>query len=158
MVIPLAYSLYFEHMLTRPDTRQLAQAWIYSHIPAGAHVHLTGPYNVPLDAADYLTSQTFGGDQRPLSSVEAARGATVLVVSDAIRFLLNTSNYWLPADYAAQQNAFESQLTHGLYEVARFEHPRWPGDDTMITTASYFHNPTIAIYCATMSCDQPIMK
>ncbi len=153
IAMPLAYSVYFDRMLTLPDTRQLAQAWIYAHVPRGAHVHLTGPYNVPLDSADYISSQTFSGDYRPLNDIKEARGASVLVVSDAIAFLFNNADRVIPGPYANQQNEYERQVTTGWKLVARFDRPRWPGDDNIITTANYFHNPTISIYCLDPGCN-----
>lgn len=152
IVVPLGYSIYFTHSLTQPDTREQAQAWIYAHIPAGTHIHLAGPYNVPLDAADYQTSQTFRHDYRPLKIISAAQGAIVLVVSDNTAFLYASADKWIPADFAEKQIAYEAALVEGLQEIARFERPRWWGDDTIVTTASYYHNPEIVIYCLVPDC------
>jgi len=50
------------------------QRWLYDHVPRGAHIHLTGPYNVPLDAADYVTTQSYGGEYpRRTSYARSAR-------------------------------------------------------------------------------------
>jgi hypothetical protein len=154
IAIPLAYSIYFTRSLTRPDTREQAQAWIHDHIPQDAHIHLVGPYNVPLAMSGYTISQTFGTDYRPLGAIPEAQGASVLIVSDALTFLYNSADRIVPGLFAEQRNAYERTLTAGLREVARFERPRWIGDDTVITTASYYHNPTIVIYCLEPDCER----
>src|SRR5262249_44002142 len=59
LVWPSYLSLRFTQLITTPDTRMQAQAWIYQHIPKGTDIHLLGSYNVPLDPLDYVTQQTY---------------------------------------------------------------------------------------------------
>ena len=147
LAVPLAYSVYFDRQVTLPDTRQQAEAWIYNHIPRGTSVYLLGSYNVPLAPADYPTAQSFADDQRLLSNIPAAQHASVLAVSDSLDFLYNAANAYIPADYAAKRNAFIEKVTAGLPQIASFDRPHWPGDETIIQTINYFHDPTITLYC-----------
>ena len=66
LVLPtLIPAVEFVHRVSAPDTRYQMQEWVYAHVPRGARVHLSGPYNVPLDPADYTTTQTYIDDFTP---------------------------------------------------------------------------------------------
>src|SRR5690606_9090433 len=73
LVLPtLIPAVQFDAYVSQPDTRYQMQAWVYEHLPRGAHVHLSAPYNVPLDPADYTTTQTYIDDFTPPEALREA--------------------------------------------------------------------------------------
>ncbi len=144
VAVPLAYSVHFGAMLARPDTRETALAWIHAHVEPGTPVYLVTSYNVPLDPAIYPAEQYFGLEYQP---PEARGDAPVVVVSDAIRFLFDGSEPFIPSEWPAYAREQLARYDAELTQAARFERPRWFGDAWPLSTAAYFHNPTITVYC-----------
>jgi hypothetical protein len=155
VAVPLAYAVRFDASAARPDTRERAQAWVYAHVRPGEHVHLVGPYNVPLDPAAYTTSQDFGHDYQAPEAIRAA-GTSVVIVSDARSFLYNAAESWIPSDIPALTRDLLAAYDAAMVEVARFERQRWPGDLWPLDTAAYWHNPTIIVYCFPDVCEDVI--
>ena len=144
--MPLAYAINFDALLSRPDTRELAQRWVAEHVRRGEPVHLVGPYNVPLDPADYPTTQDFGHTYQPPDALrEQAVG--LAVVSDAVNFLFDGAEPLIPSPLPAQVRAALAAYDDAMTWVLRVERPRWWGDSWPLSTAAYFHNPTIRVYC-----------
>ncbi|MBN1287951.1 MAG: hypothetical protein JXB47_21310 [Anaerolineae bacterium] len=146
VAMPLAYSVQFDALVSQPDTRQRAQAWVWAHVRPGVQVHLVGPYNVPLDPARYPTTQDFGHAYQPPDAVREA-GASVVIVSDAVTFLYDGSEPFIPSELPALARDRLATYDRAMVDVARFERPRWFGDAWPLSTASYFHNPTLIVYC-----------
>jgi hypothetical protein len=179
IIIPLIPSIQFVYQLTQPDTRQLMQEWVYKHLPRGGHIHLLGPYNVPLDAADYTWTQNFapalipieqlrgkqpldspllqmgeGGDFVPLEELQPEQ-IDYVILSDAWYFSIERSGEYVPADYIQQIHDYLATFDQSLVEVARIERPVWTGYDWMMNSASYWHNPGLFVYCLhPISCSQ----
>jgi hypothetical protein len=150
MVVPLVLSVQFVRQLAQPDTRQLMQVWIYEHLPRGSTVHLNGPYNVPLDAADYTWTQNYAAD---LVSLEELRNQNVdyMILSDAWYYDTLRSGEIVPEDYHQQLRAYLATFEQGAVKIGWIERPAWTGYDWVMHTASYWHNPGLAVYCLSES-------
>ncbi len=175
IVIPLAPSVQLVYQFAQPDTRQFMQQWVYERIPRGAHIHLLGPYNVPLDAADYTWTQNFAQNLIPLEQlrgdepldaplqmmgdddfelVEQLQPGQIdyIILSDAWYFSVERTEY-APPDYAHRVRDYLATFDQSLTEIARIERPVWTGYDWLMQSASYWHNPGLMVYCMdTVSC------
>lgn len=146
VIIPLVGSLQFVYQLKQPDTRQIALAWIYGHVPKGASVLLDGPYNVPLDRADYQWEQRFGGNFPELETLEA-KGIHYLVLSDVFYYNVLRATEIYPPDYRQRVKAHLDALNQLFTPVFTVYRPQWTGYDWMGHTPSYWHNPGIVVFC-----------
>jgi hypothetical protein len=155
VAVPLPYAVWFDALLAQPDTRELAQAWIYAHVRRGEHVHLIGPYNAPLDPADYQATQDFGYEYQPPEEIRA-QGATVAIVSDAVSFLFDGAEPFIPSALPEYVRGSLARYEAEMMWVARFQRPRWFGDNWPLSTAAYFHNPTLTVYCFPDVCTQVV--
>jgi len=149
---PAFVSVLFAYRVSVPDNRQHAQDWIYAHVPRGATVYLLGAYNVPLDAPDYWTHQTYKGGAT-LEQVQAET-AQIIVYSDAGPFTtLRVPS--LSDDYPGAvetERAIKAYLDETWIEVARFERMWWPGEQFPPDDVSYWHQIGITIYCNPQDC------
>jgi hypothetical protein len=82
MAPTLADSVRFDVLLTRDDTRTLAQRWVLANLPAGARVAADAPplgpnvgnveasgdalYNLPLDGVEYVVTSSFTADAQAI--------------------------------------------------------------------------------------------
>jgi hypothetical protein len=84
IVQPLSLSVGLVWQFSHADTRELMQEWIYEHLPPGAHVHLFGAYNVPLDPARYASTETLTLDQLEVKTIQYWHnpGLTVYCVTE----------------------------------------------------------------------------
>jgi len=170
VVIPLVPSVQLVHQFAQPDNRQIMQQWVYEHLPRDAHIHLLGPYNVPLDAADYTWTQNFAralvpldqlrgeqpldtplltmgeGDLVPVEELHP-REIDYIILSDAWYFSIQRSGEYVPADYIQQIRDYLATFDQSLTEIARIERPVWSGYDWLMQSASYWHNPGLVVYC-----------
>jgi len=171
ILIPLIPTIQLVYQFAQPDTRQLMQQWVYEHLPRGSHIHLLGPYNVPLDSADFTWTQSFA---QALISIEQLRGEQPLtspvlrmaeagdfvpieqlsfgqidyvIVSDAWFFSIQRSGEYVPAEYIQEIRDYLASLDQSFVEIARIERPIWTGYEWFMQSASYWHNPTLVVYC-----------
>ncbi|PJF40918.1 MAG: phospholipid carrier-dependent glycosyltransferase [Chloroflexi bacterium] len=146
IVMPLMMSLQFVRQLATRDTRQIAQEWVYQHLPAGSRIQLSGPYNVPLDPADYQWTQTVASDLITLDELREMQ-VDYVILSDAWYINNFRADEIVPQSYRDELQAHLDLLRQNLIEVARIDRPQWRGNDDMLHTASYYHNPGLIIYC-----------
>jgi hypothetical protein len=146
VIVPLALTLPFVQQLAQPDTRQIMLAWVYDHVPRGAAFHLNGPYNVPLDPADYPWTQTYGGQLITPDELRAA-GVDYMILSDAWYHDVLRSTAMTPSDYARDLRAYLDDLDAAFPRIAWIARPVWAGYDWMTHTPSYWHNPGLTLYC-----------
>ncbi len=147
VIVPLMLSVQLVRQFTRTDTRYQMQQWIYDHLPRGSHIQLNGPYNVPLDPAYYVTSQNFGGEFVPLSDLYP-QGVDYVVISDAWYHDEDRSHEFISADYLQQIHDYLAPF-EALPLVARLDRPALLGDDSVMYTATVWHNPGLTVYCLT---------
>ena len=171
VIIPLVPSLQLIYQFAQPDTREIMQRWVYDHLPRGSHIHLLGPYNVPLDRADYTWSQSFarelpsvaqlrgqepfnrpllmmgeGGDFVPVEEIQPGE-IDYIILSDAWYFSIERSGEYVPPEYIQRIHDYMASLDESLTEIAHIERPAWTGYDWVMQSASYWHNPGLAAYC-----------
>jgi len=142
MAFPLVYSMQFVAQLQQPDTREEMQAWVYENIPSGSSILLVGPYNVALDPEIYEWDQDFN------VSVEVAELSQYdyAILSDA----LPHARYRSGVDVADVDSNL-SQYT----QAKSIDRPVWAGYDWALHTASYWHNPSLYLYCLNpTACEQ----
>jgi hypothetical protein len=145
IALPLGLTLPVVRQFATPDTRYDVQAWVHANIPAGSHVHLDGPYNVPLDATVYEWTQTYGGGDLPTVDDLRADGVDYVIVSDAWYQHYTRTGYVDPAEVeriAAHLTAYEDELER-VYAVPR---PNLPGNREAMHSASYWHHPALVVY------------
>jgi len=133
IAFPLALSVQLVNHLQHPDTREVMQAWVYEHVPPGSHILLIGPYNLALDEEVYIWSHNFNME---VADSELAQ-YDYAIISDALPHSRSRSGADVP-DLAAVQ---------GNPRVAWIERPQWAGYDWPLHTASYWHNPSLSLYC-----------
>ncbi len=149
LVLPtLIPAVEFVQRVSVPDTRYQMQAWVYDHIPRGANIHLSAPYNVPLDPADYTTTQTYIDDFTP-PDVLREQGAQYVILSDAWLHDVTRSAEFMPPEFVARVQAYYASYDAELPLVARVERPQWFGPNWIMHTASYRHHPGLSLYCLT---------
>lgn len=146
---PLVLSAQFSWQMAQEETRLQMTAWIYDHVPQGSHIHLQGPYNIPLDPALYSTSQTYALAFPNPSKLVATEGAEYLVLSDAIY-----NHYWrspmmYPPEFLAEARAYLETLDAQFTRVQHIPRPPLIGTREYVHTASYWHNPALTLYCLT---------
>lgn len=144
--VPFSLSLTIVFLFTQPDTREVAAQWINEHLPQGARVHLLGPYNVALDSALYRVQQTFAGSMPPIARLQE-RSIEYLVVSDAWPFFDNRKQEYVPESARQAMNDYFASISANLTLLYEAKRPQWPGYDWLTNNASYWHHPTIQVYC-----------
>lgn len=142
----LLMALQFDVLINQRDTRYRMQAWVYEHLPRGAHVHLSAPYNVPLDPADYVTTQTYIDDFTPPDALRE-QGADYVILSDAWLHEISRSAGFMPPAFVRQVQGYFASFDAGLTRVAAIDRPDWFGADWIMHTASYYHHPGLRVYC-----------
>ncbi len=153
IVMPLVLSVQTVRMFCQPDTRYIMQEWVYEHLPPGSTIFLNGPYNVPLDAADYPSEQVFGGYAESAEDV-LATGADYMIFSDAWLFDLVRSWEIVPDTVVQSALDYRDSLDERFKQIAYIERPLWTGSDWFMNMAAYWHNPGLVVYCLyEASCD-----
>jgi len=143
IAMPLVFTVQFLWSIHQPDTREHLQMWVYEHLSRSSRIHLIGPYNVPLDAADYVVTQSF-------SSFETAKDLRLmdidyLIVSDALYHPAQGAN----ADYLVSiQAAQESWESANFQHIISIYSPNWwiLGYEGL-HTPSYWHHPDLTVFC-----------
>jgi hypothetical protein len=134
LIVPLYHTLMFVRQVTTTDNRYVAQEWVYTHLPKNAFVRLLGNNHVPLDPQDYRVEQIFGiAEEVDWANLEAS---DYLIVSDALEWQRIKTNGSIRDNLPAN-----AQL---LWRVYR---PLVWGYDWQVYTVSYWHNPTLSVYC-----------
>ncbi len=144
IIQPLVLSVHVVKMFSQPDTREIMLAWVHSHIPRGARFFLNGPYNVPLDKALYPNvahNLSYASDLPDGSEFD------YLIYSDSIAFDVLRSESIVGAQLAQKQRAYERALDAAYQRVAEIQRPHWTGSEAMMNMASFWHNPTLIVYC-----------
>jgi hypothetical protein len=147
---PAYLSVQFVQLLATPDTRLLAQAWIYQHVPKGTTVHLLSSYNVPLDPLDYRATNTYA---IAVKADDPLWNSPIIVYSDAGPFAVRrdpalTEN---PTDIADME-ATVNRLQTDWIELVRFPRLFWPGQNIPPDDVSFWHQMEIVIYCNPANC------
>lgn len=144
VVIPLWQTLPVVRLLTVPDSRYRMQAWVHEHIPPGAVIYLKGPYNVPLDEAVYTWTQDFD-IALDVNDIPPDADYVIRSHANAREVLRGTASDEFKEDYQR-----ELRVYHGAFEtLAWVAYPSLPGEDNMVHTASYWHQPGLTVYCTT---------
>lgn len=143
LLMPLTASAAVVWQFTQPDTRTVAQGWVFDHIAPGAAFHLIGPYNVPLDRTLYTFTQTFGTQDIPTVDAMRADGVDYVIVSDAWLFQFERAGF-VPPDALAD---LRGQLPQTLEALATFSRSWIVGTRHPMHSATYWHHPQITIYC-----------
>ncbi len=146
--MPLTSSAQFVHLLNQPDTRQIMQEWVYTHLPVGSRLHLNGPYNVPLDHADYVWSQNYATQYPPVEEM-LENGVDYVILSDAWYHDVLRSGEIINAEYLQEMRDYLAKLDNSFTRLAYIPRPQWPGSDSLMHTPSYWHNPGMIVYCVT---------
>ncbi len=148
VVVTLVPAVQVDRLFTQIDTRYVMQHWVWDHLPQGANIHLTGSYNVPLDPAQFTTTQ---GYMNNFVSVEALRqsGAQYALVSDAWLHDVQRSREWMSPEFIAKVTDYYASYDREATEIARIDRPQWTGSDWFMHTASYWHDPALTLYCLT---------
>ena len=144
----LVYSLGVVSLFAVPDTRYDVQAWAWEHLPPDAHIHLYGPYNVPLDETRYRITRTLGtGEVVTPDELREVR-VDYVVVSDA--WLQNFQRAaFIPPDFVAAVLAPLDALAADAPVVYQVSRPRVFGDGDPLYSATYWHQPGLTVYCLT---------
>ncbi len=147
---PLVLSVLFIRLLSIPDTRMQAQAWIYQHVPKGSTINLFGSYNVPLDPLDYKFTNLYAAFAK---ADDPAWNTPVIVYSDSAPFsiLRDTATSRNPQD-VTQTIDSAKRLRENYIELARFSRMAWPAQDVPPDDVSYWHQMEIVIYCNPANC------
>lgn len=147
MLVPLSLSVQLARLFSLPDTRIVMQTWVYDHLPRGSRIHLNGPYNVPLDSADYHWTQTYAGNLVDPDML-LAENVDYMILSGAWYDLLVSSREVVPGDYLQNVLDYLTMLSQRLPRVAYINRPMWTGSDWGVhNTARYWHHPGLTVYC-----------
>ena len=144
VIQPLVLSLQFVKMASQSDTRQIMLQWIHENIAASSRFFLNGPYNVPLDEAIYPNTPQYLTYAQELPSGEFY---DYMIYSDAVAFDLLRSEWVVPAEIIGQQREYLALLDESFNRVAAIHRPTWIGSDAIMYSASYWHNPSLILYC-----------
>lgn len=135
ILIPMSLSLSFLQEITRPDHRVQMTWWLTEHLPKGATVRLIGAYQVILDPQDYVIEQIYASADAV--DYSALPPTDYLIISDSI---------YHSRLRAGMTNA-PIQVPQGATLVAQILRVPKPGSDWELHTASYWHNPSLWVYC-----------
>ena len=143
IIQPLTLSVQLVKQFSQPDTRQIMLDWVHENIPPGARFFINGPYNLPLDDAIYPNERHLTGYVEKLPS-----GAEFdyLVYADAVAFDALRSDM-VPEPVKQEQRDYLARLDDAYTRFAKIQRPVWSGSEAMMNTASFWHNPTLVLYC-----------
>lgn len=151
VIQPLVLSVQFVKMLSQIDTRQIMLEWIHANIADGSRFFLNGPYNVPLDEAIYPNTPQFVTYAPALPNGD---DYDYMIYSDALAFDILRSEWVVPPEVIKQQREYLAMLNERFDKVAEIRRPKWIGSESIMYSASYWHNPTLILYCLNVtSCD-----
>lgn len=148
-LLPLFFSLQVVSLLAQRDTRYRMQAWVYAALPTGAHIHLLGPYNIPLDPAMFTVTQSFADQPMPSADRLRVSGVEYVVLSDAWYHDVLRSGAVIPLDYQVAIQDYLIAVDRDWARIAWIERPTVVGSDWIIHSASYWHQPRLTLYCLT---------
>jgi hypothetical protein len=148
VVVTLVPAIQVDRIFTQIDTRYVMQAWVWDHLPKGSNIHLTGSYNVPLDPAQFTTTQGYMNNFVSVADLKQS-GAQYAIVSDAWQHDVDRSRDWMSPDFIAKVDDYYASYDREATEIARIDRPQWTGYDWFMHTASYWHDPTLILYCLT---------
>ncbi len=149
VVVPLLfYAVGVVSLFVAQDTRYDVQAWAWKQLPAGAHVHLYGPYNVPLDETRYTVTRTYGTGEVVTPDDLRELGAEYVIVSDAWLQHFRRAGF---IDTSLRQSVFSllDDQYAALEQAYVVERPRIRGDSDPLHSATYWHQPGLTVYCLT---------
>jgi len=146
LIVPLVLSVQLVRMFVQPDTRQVILPWIYDHLPRSSNIILNGPYNVPLDAADYPNQPVFGA-YIPLDDPLVTSWGDYMIFADPLLFDVERSREIVPPDAIQESRAYLAALDRQFPRIATLERPSWTGWDWFLNMATYWHNPGLIVYC-----------
>lgn len=144
IIQPLVLSVQVVEMFSQRDTRHIMLDWIHQNIPYDSRFFLNGPYNVALDIQLYPYEQQFGVY---VPELPTGNYYDYMVYSDALAFDVLRSEWLVPPDVIAQQHDYLSELDSQYTRIAEVHRPIWTGSDAMMNMATYWHNPTLILYC-----------
>lgn len=148
---PLALSVPVVKMFSQIDTRQIMLRWIHDNIPAGSRFLVNGAYNVALDHAIFPNDRPA---QRYIWPLPSGYNYDYMIFSDALAFDVLRSEWIVPQEFLAQQREYLAMLNERYSKVAEIHRPTWFGSESIMYSASYWHNPTLILYCLNVtSCD-----
>lgn len=144
IIQPLVLSVQVVEMFSQPDTRQLMLQWIHEHIPRGSSFFLNGSLNVPLDEQYYPSEswlEQYAGD------IPSGEEFDYMILSDALAFDILRSPAIVPAQVIERQREYLRHLDSMYPRLAEIGRPAWTGSEAMMNMATYWHNPTLILYC-----------
>ena len=144
VVQPLALSVQVVRMFRQPDTRQIMLEWIHQNIPRGSRFFLNGPYNVPLDEAYFPNTPQY---ETYASVLPDSQEYDFMIYSDTLAFDVLRSHAIVPDEIIEQQRDYLLLLDETFERIAEINRPIWTGSEAMMNMASYWHNPTLILYC-----------
>jgi hypothetical protein len=147
---PALTAAWFTVLISTPDNRLRAQAWVYDHVPRGTNIYLLGPYNVPLDPLDYPTRQTYGGEASP-DQVRRAAELIIVYSGSSAATALREPALGDPAA-RARETAIRQVLNNDWIAIKRFARQPWPFAHLTPDDVSYWHQMEIVIYCKPSAC------
>ena len=125
--------------------------WIHDNIPAGSRFLVNGAYNVALDHAIFPNDRPAQRYAWPLRNDD---NYDYMIYSDALAFDILRSEWIVPPEVIAQQREYLDLLKERYRKVAEIRRPNWIGSESIMYSASYWHNPTLILYCLNRaSCD-----
>lgn len=144
IIQPLVMSLQVVEMFSQPDTRQVMLQWIHDRIPHGSRFFLNGSVNVPLDEQYYPSESQL---ERYASEAPAGRDLDFMIYSDALAFDVLRSPAIVPAQVIERQREYLRNLDSMYPRLAEISRPTWTGSEAMMNMATFWHNPTLILYC-----------
>ena len=144
VIQPLVLSVQVVKMFKQPDTRHIMLEWIHERIPRGSRFFLNGSYNVALDEALYPSVQQSNTYAETLPEGD---DADYMIYSDALAFDILRSKAIVPAEIVQQQRDYLRLLDQTYKRVAEVSRPAWTGAEAMMNMATFWHNPTLILYC-----------
>lgn len=147
---PVYLSICFSQLLATRDSRELAQAWIYQHVPKETNVELLGSYNIALDPLDYHFTNTYSGTAK---LDDPFWQSDIIVYSDSSAFVtLRDRAVTENPDDITNTIAVADKLKNHWIELANFPRLYWPGQNTPPDDVSYWHQMGITVYCNPTKC------
>lgn len=144
VIQPLVLSIQMVRIFQQPDTRQVMLEWIHQYVPRGSRFFLNGPYNVPLDEAIFPSVPQY---EIYSSGLPDADNFDFMIYSDTLAFDILRSHAIVPAAIVEQQLEYVQILDQTFNRIAEISRPHWTGSEAMMNMASYWHNPTLILYC-----------
>jgi hypothetical protein len=121
------------------------QEWIYESLPRNSRIYLLEGYNVPLDTSVYSYEQNFNIIGFRL---EALEGYDYLVLSDARLNLYGEADELVTDEEFQRYRDRLNQIESTYPRLAWIERPTgFFGENNMMNTMTYWHHPSLTIYC-----------